>query len=237
VRPHPPPRVLFGAGRQAGHALNLLESMGGPWQNVVLFDDAHPQLQTGARGRPVLGTLEQGIDYCVTERAPALVALGSKAGARRYAIFRALMRRNVELTSLVHPSCHIAPSAKLGVNVIMMPGCVVMADVTIGSLCCLFSSVTLEHDVTVGDNVLFGPGVVASGYVRIGRHAFVGAGAVCAPEVTLGERALVGAGAVVVADASAGSVSIGVPARFHRPVAEGDDAPTLVALQQWGCAD
>jgi sugar O-acyltransferase (sialic acid O-acetyltransferase NeuD family) len=235
--PHVAPRVLFGAGRQAAHALNLLESMGGPWQDVVLFDDAHPQLQTGARGRPVLGTLEQGIDYCVRERAPAFVALGSKAGARRYAIFRALTQRNVQLTSLVHPSCYIASSVKLGVNVIMMPGCVVMADATIGSLCCLFSSVTLEHDVAVGENVVFGPGVVASGYVRIGRHAFVGAGAVCAPEVAVGERALVGAGAVVVADVAAGSVSIGVPARVHREVIEGDDAPTLAALQQWGCAD
>lgn len=228
---------MFGAGRQANHALNLLESMGGPWHDVVLFDDAHPQLQTGARGRPVLGTLEQGVEYCARERAAALVALGSKQGARRFAIFRALTRRSVELTNLVHPSCQIAPSAKLGINVIMMPGCVVMADVTIGSLCCLFASVTLEHDVTVGENVVFGPGVVASGYVRVGRHAFVGAGAVCAPEVVVGERALVGAGAVVVSDVAAGSVSIGVPARPHRTVAEGDDAPTQAALQQWGCAD
>lgn len=211
--------------------------MGGPWQDVVLFDDAYPQLQAGPRGRPVRGTLEQGIEHCMREHATALVALGSKAGARRYAIFRALVRRGVELANLVHPSCSLAPSTHLGRNVVMMPGCVVAADVTIGSLCCLFASVTLEHDVTVGENVVFGPGVVASGYVRIGRHSFLGAGAVCAPEVTLGERALVGAGAVVVADVAAGSVSIGVPARFHRAVAEGDDAPTLAALQHWNCAD
>ncbi len=237
MKPFTTPRVLFGAGRQAGHVLNLLESLGGPWQDVVLFDDAHPQLRIGPRDRPVLGTIDQGIEYCARERAPALVALGSKAGARRYATYRALTRRNVELTNLVHPSCHIAPGARLGVNVIMMPGCVVAADVTIGSLCCLFASVTIEHDVTVGENVVFGPGVVASGHVRIGRHSFLGAGAVCAPEVALGERALVGAGAVVVADVAAGSVSIGVPARFHRAVAEGDDAPTLAALQHWNCAD
>lgn len=237
MKPLAAPRVLFGAGRQAGHALNLLESMGGAWQEVVLFDDAFPQLQTGARGRPVLGTLEQGIAYCVRERAPALVALGSKAGARRYAVFRALVEQSVEIANLIHPSCHIAPSASLGANVIMMPGCVVAANVTIGSLCCLFSSVTLEHDVAVGENVVFGPGVVASGYVRIGRHAFIGAGAVCAPEVVVGDRALIGAGAVVVADVAAGWVSIGVPARLHREVADGDDSPTLAALQRLNCAE
>ncbi len=235
--PQAAPRVLFGAGRQAGHALNLMEAMGAPWQHVVLFDDAHPQLQAGARGRPVQGTLEQGIEYCVRESAPALVALGSKAGARRYAIFRTLQQRGVELANLIHPSCSVAPSARLGVNVVMMPGCVVSADVTIGSLCCLFASVTLEHDGVVGENVVFGPGVVASGFVRVGRHCFIGAGAVCAPEVTLGECALIGAGAVVVADVAPGSVSIGVPARFHRAVTEGDDAPTLAALQRWACAD
>ena len=232
-----PPRVLFGAGRQAGHALNLLESMGQPWQDVVLFDDAYPQLHAGPRGRPVLGTLEQGVEYCVQQRLPALVALGSKAGARRYAIFRALARHGVALANIIHPSCSIGPSARFGRNVMMMPGCVVAANVSIGSMCCLFSSVTLEHDVTVGDNVVFGPGVVASGCVHIGRHCFLGAGAVCAPEVRLGERSLIGAGAVVVADVAAGAVSIGVPARFHRPVAEHDDAPTLASLRQWGCAD
>lgn len=237
MKPQTAPRVVFGAGRQAGHVLNLLESLGGPWQDVVLFDDAHPQLQAGARGLPVLGTLDQGIDHCVRERVPALVALGSKAGARRYALFRALQQRRVELVNLVHPSCSIAPSTTLGCNVVMMPGCVVAANVTIGSLCCLFASVTLEHDVTVGENVVFGPGVVASGYVRIGRHSFIGAGAVCAPEVAVDEGALVGAGAVVVSDAPAGAVYIGMPARFHRAVAEGDDAPTRAALQQWGCAD
>jgi sugar O-acyltransferase (sialic acid O-acetyltransferase NeuD family) len=230
-----PPRVLFGAGKQAGHVLNLLEWMGLPWEDVVLFDDAHPKLTLGPRDLPVLGRLEQGIEYC--ERGPwsAMVALGSRMGALRYGLFRRLVQRGIALSTLVHPSCVIAPSARLGSNVLMMPGCVVAPNVAVGSLCCIFSNVTLEHDVAVADNVVFGPGAVVSGYARIGMHAFLGAGAVCAPEVSIGERTLVGAGAVVVSDTPAGAVMVGVPARFRREVADGDDAPTLSALQLQGC--
>lgn len=235
MSPSLPPRVLFGAGKQAGHVLSLLEWMGLPWRETVLFDDAFPTLGVGPRGLPVLGKLEQGIEYCERGPWPAMVALGSKMGALRYALFRRLALRGITLPNLVHQSCVIAPTAQLGSNVLAMPGCVVASNVCVGSVCCLFSSVTIEHDVQVADNVVFGPRVVVSGYARIGMHAFLGAGAVCAPEVTIGERTLVGAGAVVVSNTAPGAVVVGVPARFRREVCEGDDAPTLPALKLLGC--
>lgn len=212
-----------------------MEWMRLPWQEVALFDDAFPKLQVGPRERPVVGTLKDGIAHCASSGLLAMVALGSKVAALRYATYRKLNDSGVRLPSLIHPSCLIAPSARLGNNVILMPGCVIGSGVTVGSMCCLFSSVTIEHDTVIGDNVVFGPGVVVSGFVHVGQHAFIGTGATCAPEVRIGERALIGAGAVVVSDVPLGKIAIGVPARVHRDVPEGYDAPTLSALRQLGC--
>lgn len=224
------PRVLLGAGRQAGHILNLMEGMGLAWDEVELFDDAYPQLRLGPRERPVCGNLEAGVAYCMRARLPAAVALGSKVAALRYAMYRKLDGAGVSLPNLIHPSAVVAPSARLGRNVIVMPGCVIGPHVTLGSICCLFSGVIIEHDAAIGENVVFGPGSAVSGYVTIGRHAFLGTGSVCAPDVRVGERALVGAGAVVVDDIPAGVIAIGVPARVHREVGPDCDAPTQAAL-------
>jgi sugar O-acyltransferase (sialic acid O-acetyltransferase NeuD family) len=228
------PKVLLGAGKQAAHVINLMDWIGLPWQDIVLFDDAFPKHRTGPRGRPILGTLDEGIAYCTDKGLPALVALGSRTAAVRYAVFSKLREAGACLPNLVHPSCIVAPTASLGCNVVIMPGCIIGPTVTIGSMCCLFLDVTLEHDTQVHENVVFGPSVVASGYVRIGKHAFLGAGAVCAPEVSIGERTLIGAGAVVVSDIPPGVIAIGVPARVYREVPPGLDVPTLDEMRRLG---
>jgi acetyltransferase EpsM len=228
------PSVLFGARTQAAHVINLMDWMGLPWQDIVLFDDAFPKLHTGPRGLRVLGALADGVAYSTQENLPSFIALGTSVAAVRYALYQQLTLAGVRLPSLIHPSCLIAPTAMLGNNVIMMPGCVISSNVSIGSLCCLFAHVALEHDTQVGENVFLGPGVVTAGFVRIGNHALLGAGAVCGPEVSVGDRTLVGAGAVVVADLPPGVVAMGVPARVHREAVPGLDVPTLQELQSFG---
>ena len=228
------PRILLGAGKQAAQVLNLMEWMGLPWQGIVLFDDAFPRLQAGPRNLPVLGPLDEGIEECIHASMPAMVALGSRTAAVRYITYRKLQNAGAYLPSLVHPSCLVAPTARLGQNVALLPGCVIGPNVTLGSLCWLYSRVTLEHDTQVDENVTFGPSAVTSGYVKIGKHAFLGSGTVCAPEVHIGERALIGAGAVVISDIPEGMIAFGVPARVYREAPAGLDVPTGEELQRSG---
>ncbi len=228
------PKVIFGAGKQAGHVLYLLEWIGLPWKNVLLFDDAFPGQKKGARDVRIAGRLEDGFKYCRSHRVPAMVALGTHYAALRYSLFTRLQKAGVSLANVIHPSCVIAPTAKLGQNILMMPGCVVSPGVELGSMCSLFANTTLEHDTVVKDNVFFGPGSVTAASVKIGKHAFIGAGAVCAPEVQIGERSLIGAGAVVASNIPAGVVAVGVPARDLKPVTAGSDAPTESELRQLG---
>ena len=228
------PRILLGAGKQAAHVLNLMEWMGLPWHDMVLFDDAFPELRTGPRDLPVLGILNDGVEHCIRHSAPAMVALGSKTAAIRYAVYTKLRDAGAHLPNLIHPSCLIAPSVKLGQNICMMPGCVIGPEVSIGSMNWMYSHVTLEHDMQVADNVVFGPSVVSSGYVKIGKHSFLGTGAVCGIGVHIEERVLIGAGAVVISDIPEGMIAIGVPARAVRKAPAGLDVPTRDELRRFG---
>lgn len=226
------PQVILGAGRQAGHVLHLLEWMGLPWDSCLIYDDGFAQSKIGARGLPIHGTLDSGISICVEKKLPAIIALGSRVAAARYNVFQRAAAAGVELRNLIHPSCWIAPSARIGKNVVMMPGCVVGPNVEVGSPSCLFSNVTLEHDCKVGDNVVLGPGCTLSGLVQIGSHCFLGAGVVCAPEVNVSDGTLVGAGAVVTSDLPSSTVCYGVPAVVKRLARAADDIPTSDQLRE-----
>ena len=219
------PRAILGGGKQAAHVLCLLEWMGLPWKECLLFDDCYGNIKTGARNLAIAGSLGDGIRACSGQNLAAIVALGSKHAAVRYLTYQRAVRAGISLVSVIHPSCVIAPTATIGANVVMMPGCIVGPGASLGNLCCLFSHVTVEHDCNIGDNVTMGPASTLSGFVKVGAHCFLGAGVICAPEVTIHERCLLGAGAVAVSDTPPDTVCVGVPAHVTRRVVSGDDVP------------
>jgi UDP-perosamine 4-acetyltransferase len=226
------PRAILGAGKQAWHILCLLEWMGLPWQDCLLFDDQYETQKAGARDLPIAGTLENGMEHCRQKQLPTIVAIGSRFACARYLLFQRAQSAGVKLVNLIHPSCVIAPTATIGRNVVMMPKCVICPGTSVGSVSCFFSNVTVEHDCSVGENVSVGPGSSLSGFVRVGDHSFLGSGVVCAPKVSIGRGTLVGAGAVVVSDMRSGVVCAGVPAKVLRGVELGDDVPTETQLQE-----
>ncbi|MGI9102751.1 MAG: acetyltransferase [Terriglobales bacterium] len=220
--------AIFGARRQCTHVLNLLEWSGQGVQDILLFDNAYPDIQ-GPRGIEVLGKVPEGMDRCVRQSISGLVAMGSRAAAPRYSIYREAKAAGVKMASVTY-DCRIAPSVTMGDNLIMMPGTTIGPGVRIGSVVMMFSHVVVEHDCKIEDNVTFGPGVVVAGDVTIRRHVFLGAGCVLKPGVTIGEGCLIGTGSVVCSDTPPGWVMAGVPARPLRAVREGDDAPILGLL-------
>ena len=224
------PRVLFGAGRYAGLAINLMQWMGWRLGDIVIYDDCYPARRIGPGGYPIVGRMEDGLQRCASNPVPTFVALGSRTAALRYKIYLSLVRAGVPLVNVVHDSSVVSPDVQIGRNVMVMPGVAILSGVSIGSMCWFFTRTTIEHDCAIGDNVVCGPGVTMAGCVTIGPHAFVGAGAVLGPEIAIGAGALIGAGAVVVSDVPDGVVAFGVPARVRRVASKGLDVPTADEL-------
>lgn len=91
----------------------------------------------------------------------------------------------------------------------------------------------LAGNMRVGDNVFISGGVLTTndnamgreGYLTekmigptIGDNVLIGVGALLLPGVIIGDGAVIGAGAVVTKDVEAGTVVMGVPARFVRAI-------------------
>lgn len=219
------PCLVFGAGEQADHVLALAKEMGVSLSQMVLFDDGFPARSTGPYGCPIAGTMADGLARCRQGKHQAIIAIGSKGGAFRFWLYQQLQQLSIRMPSIIHPSVQVAPAAQIGNNCILMAGCVLAKNVVLNDLVCLFSGAVLEHDTHISHNVFFGPRVTTAGHVKIKSHCFVGAGAVIAPHVSVGERTVIGAGSVVIRDIPAGSVAYGTPAKVHRTVRPGDDAP------------
>lgn len=230
-----PPKYIFGAGEMCDHLVRLLEWTGKPVTDIELFDDAFPERKIGPAGLPIVANFIEGIKLSIHDRHPAMIATGSRGRAVGYSITRRLAESGAPLASAIYPTFIFGPGARAGSHLVAMPGCILGKNTVLGRWTWLYSGVILEHDNFVEDNVILGPGVVTGGFVHIGSHAFLGVGVRVAPGVTIGERSIIGAGAVVVDDIPPGMIAMGVPARVHRPVPEGADAPTLDALRRVGC--
>jgi maltose O-acetyltransferase len=96
------------------------------------------------------------------------------------------------------------------------------APIAIGSYCQLASRVQL---LTATHPIDPEPRRIGWEYaqpITIADNVWLGGGVIVCPGVTIGEHTVVGAGSVVTRDLPAGVVAIGVPARAHREIGDGD---------------
>ena len=138
---------------------------------------------------------------------------GVRCDGLRRSVQERLEARGWEFVAVRHPSAMVSPFARVGASVQLLAGSIVQADAQLGKGAIVNTAAVVEHDVALGEFVHVAPRALLCGNVAVGADSHIGAGAVVRQGIRLGARTLVGAGAVVVADASAGAMLLGVPAR------------------------
>jgi sugar O-acyltransferase (sialic acid O-acetyltransferase NeuD family) len=202
--------IVLGAGGHGRVVADAAEAAG-----LTVFGYIDPKLPKGSlvNSVPVLGTDELLKDVSFVREHCFVVALGDQKARR------ALSERLDEsgsLRTIMHPSCIVSKSARIGAGSVLAAGAIVNANATIGRFCILNTACSVDHDCVIEDGVQICPGARLSGKVTCGPDALLGAGVTIIPGVTVGASAIVGAGAVVVRNVPPQTVVLGNPARRRK---------------------
>ncbi len=204
--------VIFGAGGHAAVVADAAVAAGFVLAGVL----ADPRPETGGQppfgGVPWLGDPdrpESALADLLARGAFVHAAVGDGDARRRW-----LEPRLARAVAIVHPSAVVSPSATIEAGAFVGPRAVINARAVIARGAIVNTSAVVEHDARVGAFAHVAPGSILLGAACVGEHAFVGGGAVVLPGIEIGDRATLGAGGVANRAIPAGTVAMGVPARF-----------------------
>ena len=168
------------------------------------------ELQDPAR----VGTEVHGLPVRAADDPPADgAATVVGAGGDRLAHWALLVPHGWRAASVLHPTAHVAPSARVGDGCVVAPGVVVGAATELGEHVLIGRGALVGHHTALEPGVVLNPGANVAGHVRLGAGVTVGMGALVADHLVVGAGAVIAAGAAVVRSVGAGVRVQGVPAR------------------------
>ncbi len=201
------PLILIGGGAHAKVAL----------ENALLNDIAVAGILDSrlAIGTAVLDTKVVGADDWLAhpETAYHCFHLAITDPIIRARIHADLIRRDLEIISLIHPRAYVSRKSTIGDGCFVAVGAIVNIATICGIGVVVNTGAQIDHDCTIGANAHIAPGAVIAGGVQVGERVFIGSGAVVTPNCRIGNGAVVGAGAVVIGDVPENGRVFGVPAR------------------------
>ena len=198
---------IIGCGELGRQILGLLAAAPAPGR-VVRFDDGLHR-ERSADSFP--------FDSFLDSRFASLdfyVGLGYKHLPRRAEILQQLLAAGRSVPALVHPSCHVAPTCRVGAGCLVYPRCNLDQEVELDPGVLLNNSVVVSHNSHIGTAAYLSPGVVLSGRVTVGAAAFLGTGTLVANNRRIGARARVAIGTVVTHDVPDDASVAGNPQRL-----------------------
>lgn len=163
-------------------------------------------------GETIHGLSVRGLTEKPSPGAPVVVGTGTD-GPQRRALVGRLVAAGWEVSGLVHPRAHLAPTAHMSIGVVAGPGVVLGAHSSVGDHVVLGRGTLVGHHTEIGAFATLGPGTNVGGNTRLEEDVFVGMGAVIRDHTTIGKAAVVAMGAVVVSSVPPGTEVRGLPAR------------------------
>lgn len=148
-------------------------------------------------------------------------AVCSLATTQRSEFISQATQAGMEFASIVHPSCRVPASSRIGKGCVLEPGVILSTNAVIGDHVRLNRAVTIGHDTQIGDYVTVQPGAHIAGLCTIGARTYIGMGAVVLDQLTVGSQSVIGAGAVVTRDIPERVLALGVPAKVVREHIDG----------------
>jgi sugar O-acyltransferase (sialic acid O-acetyltransferase NeuD family) len=182
------------------------------YQIVGCFDDFKIKGEE-SNGLPILGNLDS-IQDCFNQGMfdELIIGIGYNHMNFRQELFLQF-EKAIPFATIIHSSCFIDKSVKVGKGTIIYPGCIIDMDAEIGNNCLIYNGCIIAHDSKVSNNTIFSPGVNIAGFCSIGEHVNLGIGTVISDNISITQKVRTGAGTVVVKSIDESGIYVGVPAK------------------------
>jgi sugar O-acyltransferase (sialic acid O-acetyltransferase NeuD family) len=207
--------AIIGAGELGQQILNL--SLNNPTLEVVgFFDDTIEVGATIIYDYKVIGStkeIESSFNSGIFDSLT--IAIGYNHMVARKTLYTKYSQL-IPFETLIHSSCIVDFSAKIGNGVILYPGCVIDKNVVIEDNVLLNLSVVVAHDTIIGTHSFLAPSVTISGFVKVGECNFIGTGSVFKDNLKICSNNVIGIGSVVVDDLTESGVYYGTPAKRNQ---------------------
>jgi UDP-3-O-[3-hydroxymyristoyl] glucosamine N-acyltransferase len=164
-----------------------------------------------------VGSEIHGLPVVALEQPPdgGIAVLG--LGGDRLANWQTLADAGWRAGGLIHPTAHVAGSARVAASATIGPMVVIGAEAEVCEQAILSRGALVGHHTRIGEFATLNPGANVGGSSQVGAGAFLGIGCTVVNGIEVGAGATVAAGAVAIRDVP-GEIRVqGVPAMPFAP--------------------
>ncbi|MBK7149196.1 MAG: hypothetical protein IPH78_10345 [Bacteroidetes bacterium] len=181
---------------------------------TCLFDDYMADGDT-RHGLPVKGGIGKVLHHFESGTFDVLmIGIGYKHMQKREEIYN-LYAGKIPFGTIIHPSCTIDSTCRIGEGSFLYPGVIADMNVRIGKNTIIYNGCVIAHDSRVGNHTILSPSVSIAGFSNTGDNTVLGIGTVVSDNVTMCNGVKTGAGAVVVKSITEKGLYIGCPAKLR----------------------
>ena len=201
-----------GTGREVHEIVRDVDPSGERWEEVVFVDDVTDARELyGSRVMPFSRLASE----LSPERVEFVVAVGEPTS--RELLYERVTEAGYGLATIVHPTAHVSPSARLGAGVFVKMQSIVSAEAVLEDNVFVQADVIVGHDVHVGRHTQISAFSHIAGNASLGQRCYLGVRASVREECRMGDDVVCAMGAVVMEKRVPSRVlAMGNPARYVR---------------------
>lgn len=190
------------------HQVNL----GGVYEVYGVYDD-FGEIGSLVSGISIKGKVDDVLnDYKENKFDVLFVAVGYSRMNYREEIFMRF-KSKIPYANIIHDSCIIDPTVKIGEGVFLFPGVILDKGVVLDDNVLLNVGVTIAHDSSVRSHCFFGPRVSVAGFTEFNSKCYIGTNATIIDNLKICTEVVLGAGSVTVKNIDQAGIYVGVPSK------------------------
>jgi len=159
--------LIIGAGGYGRTVADVAKQLG-CFEKIAFLDDTKS-------GSGVLGRCEEYAFFC-DEDTTVYPAFGNNE--LRMEWIEVLTEEGIPVSTLVHPSAYVSPTATLCAGTVVLPKAVVNTGVTVGMGCIVNIGALIDHDSVIENGVHLAPGAIVKAENRIAAGSKIDSGTV-----------------------------------------------------------